>query len=231
MDLGPIAETEECMTRRPPAMTSDGASPYERIKQAILDGTFEPGFPLVESTVAEWCGVSRTPVREALSRLEQDGLVNRTERGMAVRERTPEEILDIYDARIALEATAASMAATRHTRLDEARLKHLLSLAEESDPTDGQMLAVRNRDFHRGVWQASHNEAVIDLLDRLNLHLLRYPITTLTAPGRWDQALEEHRRLVDAIVARDPEAAKDIANHHFAVARDIRLSLWEERLI
>ena len=54
-------------------------SPYERIKQAILDGTFQPGFALVELSVAEWCGVSRTPFREALLRLEQDGLVNKSD--------------------------------------------------------------------------------------------------------------------------------------------------------
>lgn len=206
-------------------------SPYERIKQAILDGTFEPGFALVESAVAEWCGVSRTPVREALSRLEQDGLVNRTERGMTVRLRTPEEILDIYEVRIDLETTAARMAAIRHTRLDQVRLERLTALAESSDESDGQALAVRNREFHRGVWLASHNEALIDLLDRLNLHLLRYPITTLTAPQRWEDALREHRELVAAIVARDSKRAEEVAKHHFIVARDIRLSLWEQNLV
>src|ERR1700754_1808293 len=82
-------------------------TPYERLKQAILDGELVPGQQLVEISLAQWCQVSRTPIREALSRLEQDGLALRTDRGLVVRERSPEEILDIYDTRIVLEAMAA----------------------------------------------------------------------------------------------------------------------------
>jgi DNA-binding GntR family transcriptional regulator len=205
-------------------------SPYDRIKQAILDGTFAPGFALVELSVAEWCGVSRTPIREALLRLEQDGLVNKTERGMIVRERTPEEILDIYEVRISLEATAARIAAERHTVLDRVRLERLTTRVEETEGPLGQTHADRNRDFHRGIWLASHNESLIDLLDRLNLHLLRYPITTLTAPGRWDESIREHRELVGAILARDSVAAQDIAQRHFTTARDIRLAVWEDNI-
>jgi DNA-binding GntR family transcriptional regulator len=205
-------------------------TPYERIKQAIMDGTFEPGHALVEATVAEWCGVSRTPVREALTRLEHDGLVSKTERGMTVRARTPEEILDIYETRIALEATAARMAAERHTNMDRIRLERLMTVAAETDEKLG-LHAPRNREFHRGIWLASHNESLIDLLDRLNMHLLRYPTTTLTAPGRWEQSLVEHRELLDAIIARDGKAAQEIAERHFIEARDIRLALWEENLV
>jgi DNA-binding GntR family transcriptional regulator len=219
------------MAENPHRESNNDQSPYERIKRGILDGSFPPGVPLVEATLAELCGVSRTPIREALNRLERDGVVNRTDRGMAVRERTPEEILDIYEARIALEATAARIAALRHTHLDQVRMERLIKLCEESDPSDGQVLADRNREFHRGVWHASHNHAVIDLLDRLDLHLLRYPVTTLTAPGRWEQALREHRLLLDAIVARDAESAKKIAEGHFTTARDIRLALWEQSIV
>lgn len=212
----------------------DGATrpmtPYERIKQAILDGTFGPGASLVESSVAEWCGVSRTPVREALTRLEQDGLVSRTDRGLVVRERTPEEILDIYEVRIALETVAAQMAAERATALDKVRLERLCVLAEEADPTDGVALAARNRDFHQGIVRASHNESLIDVLHRLDMHLLRYPATTLTYPGRWEEALVEHRNLVEAIANRDVETAASLARHHFTTARDVRLLLWEEEL-
>jgi DNA-binding GntR family transcriptional regulator len=215
------------MADNPPKSTA----PYERIKQAILDGTFAPGSALVESSVAQWCGVSRTPIREALTRLEQDGLVEKTARGMTVRGRTPEQILDIYEVRIALEATAARIAAERHTSMDRVRLERLVSRAEASDESQGQMLADRNRDFHRGVWLASHNEALIDLLDRLNLHLLRYPVTTLTTPRRWKESLEEHRGLVEAIFDRDPANAQKIAEHHFTTARDIRLALGEDNFV
>lgn len=217
-----MSAAEDTTTRR--------MAPYERIKRAILDGTFEPGTALVESSVAEWCGVSRTPVREALTRLEQDGLIARTDRGVIVRERTPEEILDIYEVRIALETVAARMAAERATALDLVRLERLCTLAEEADPTNGDELAERNREFHRGVVRASHNESLIDVLDRLDMHLLRYPATTLQYPGRWEKAVVEHRNLVDAIASRDASRAADLASHHFTTARDIRLSVWEEEL-
>jgi DNA-binding GntR family transcriptional regulator len=219
------------MAENPQRESKIDRSPYERIKQGILDGTFAPGVALVESTLAEWCGVSRTPIREALSRLERDGVVNKTDRGMTVRERTPEEILDIYEARIALEATAARLAATRYTYIDQIRLERLMTLAEESDTSQGQLLADRNREFHRGIWQASHNQTLIDLLERLDLHLLRYPVTTLTAPGRWEQALQEHRDLVAAIVSRDPAGAQKVAEDHFTAARDIRLALWKQSIV
>lgn len=220
------------MTKKRANGSKDGNSPYEKIKQGILDGTFAPGSALVESALAEWCGVSRTPVREALSRLERDGLVNKTDRGMTVRERTPEEILDIYEVRIALEATAARLAAARHTRIDQIRLERLMTLlTETSDDAPGEVLAERNREFHRGVWAASHNQTLIDLLDRIHLHLLRYPVTTLTTPGRWQQSLCEHRELVTAIISRDEERAQKIAKEHFSAARDIRLKLWEQSIV
>ena len=100
-------------------------SPYERLKRAILRGEFPPGHPLVETYLARWCQVSRTPIREALTRLEQDGLVLRTDKGLVVRERSPEEILDIYETRVVLEATAARVAAIRRSRFDVMTLRRL----------------------------------------------------------------------------------------------------------
>lgn len=205
-------------------------TPYDKIKGGIQDGTFEPGDQLIESAMAEWCGVSRTPVREALTRLQHDGLVLKTARGMIVRERTPEEILDIYETRIALEALAARLAAERHTPMDRRRLTRLRTLLEESE-TDFAGRVDRNREFHHGVWMASHNQSLIDLLDRLNMHLLRYPMTTLASPGRWEQTVQEHRELLDAIFDRDAERAQKITEAHFTEARDLRLSMWEQNII
>src|SRR5437016_3803193 len=90
--------------------TRDRVSPYEQLVRAITSGDLPPGSPLIEVALAERFGVSRTPVREALTRLEQDGLVARGDLGLVVREITPEEILDIYDVRIVLEGRAASTA-------------------------------------------------------------------------------------------------------------------------
>lgn len=205
------------------------APPYERIKAAIGNGTFPPGHPLVESTVAEWCGVSRTPVREALTRLFQDGLVTKTDRGMVVREQSPEEILDIYETRISLEATAARLAAERYGSVDRVRLERMAKLCEEAGDSP-DLNAERNRDFHNAIWIASHNDSLVDLLERLNLHLLRYPNTTLAAPGRWKESLEEHGEMVAAILDRDSQLAQKLAEQHFTRARDIRLQQLEQSI-
>jgi DNA-binding GntR family transcriptional regulator len=205
-------------------------SPYERIKAAIIDGTFAPGTPLVEVAVAQWAGVSRTPVREALTRLEHDGLVQRTDQGLVVRTRSPEEILDIYDLRIAIEAKAARTAAERHTQFDGIRLERLLQEADGVDAENEVAMVRHNRDFHRAIWEMSHNQSIVDLLQRLDLHLLRYPATTLSYPDRWKQALDEHRRLAAAILGREVDKAGEIATAHFTAARDIRLRLFERDL-
>lgn len=212
-----------------PSTVAKALPPYEKIKAAISDGTFPPGHALVESALAEWCGVSRTPVREALTRLLQDGLVTKTDRGMMVREQSPDEILDIYEARISLEVTAARVAAERYTPVDKLRLERTATLEMEAARSP-ERWADRNRDFHKAIWTATHNDTLIDLLERLNLHLARYPVTTLAAPGRWKESLEEHRSLVAAILEKDPVLAAKMAEQHFSRARDIRLKLWEQSI-
>jgi DNA-binding GntR family transcriptional regulator len=198
------------------------------LKQAILSGELKAGQSLVETSLATWCQVSRTPIREALRRLEQDGLIERSDRGLVVRERSPQEILDIYETRIALEATAGRMAAERRTDHDVRLLRRLYERSNEIASDNIAGIVEANRQFHRTVWNASHNDSLLDLLERLNLHLARYPETTLAAPGRWQNACHQHGLLVDAIEKRDSEGAYKIALEHFVDARDIRLTLFAD---
>ncbi len=207
-------------------------TPYDRIKQAILDGELLPGQPLTEQSLAEWCGVSRTPIREALVALAQDGMIERRNRAFFVRERSPEEILDIYDVRITLEASAARLAAERYNKIDRIRIEQALAACKELPAdADGAALAQANRVFHHAIQTAAHSQALDDLLTRLNLHLARYPATTLTSPGRWQSALVEHAELTEAILGNDADRAARIAEEHFTEARDIRLALWEQDTI
>ena len=201
-------------------------SPYELIKQAILTSELASGEQLVEAELAARYNVSRTPVREALMRLQQDGLVSRLDRTLTVRTRSREEILDIYDTRIVLEAHAARLAAERRTNNDLLLLNQFAKRMSAEMPKDEDVMADLNRDFHRRVWQCGRSETVIDLLERINLHLARYPATTLSFPGRWEQANAEHDELLVAIRDRDVERAGDIATAHFSRARDIRLQVW-----
>jgi DNA-binding GntR family transcriptional regulator len=199
---------------------------YDRIKHAIVTGELKPGQQLVETALAEWCQVSRTPVREALTRLEQDGIVVRSDRGMVVRENSPEEVLDLYDTRIALEATAARMAAERRTFHDLLQMKQLGKSMIDDVPADPAEMVAANDHFHRSLWRATHNRSMIDLLDRLSLHLGRYPATTLSFPGRWERACQQHLAIVEAVEARDGDKAATLATEHFTESRDIRLKLW-----
>lgn len=206
----------------------EGLPPYERLLQEVLRGDLLPGEALTEMALAERLQVSRTPVREALTRLEQDGLVKRASRGMVVRERSPEEILDIYEVRILLEADAARLAAERRSNLDVFTLRRIAGELEQMDTTDPDARAEANRDFHHAIWRASHSEPIWDLLRRVDMHLARYPTTTLAYPGRWETSLTEHRLMVAAIEERDGEKAAQASTHHFTAARDIRLKLWSE---
>jgi DNA-binding GntR family transcriptional regulator len=205
-------------------------TPYQRLKEAIRAGDLIPGQQLVESVLAEWCEVSRTPIREALSKLQHDGLVERNDRGLVVRERSPEEVLDIYETRIALEGTAARMAAERRNSHDLILLRRAVARLElvTGEDVDGMVRA--NRQFHTAVWRASHNSSLVDLLERLDLHLVRFPASTLESPGRWDRSGAQHRSIVDAIEARDSDGAEKSAITHFTEARDIQLALFDETL-
>lgn len=213
--------------RRLASTVAGRTAPYEMVKQAIMRGQLEPGQPLVETVLAEWCQVSRTPIREALTRLVQDGLAERSERGLIVRRRSPEEILDIYETRIVLEATVGRVAAGRRTEHDVRTLHRLIERAYSVAADDDRKVDI-NRQFHQAMWHASHNESLLDLLERLNLHLARYPATTLSFPGRWEEAKNEHSAIVEAVEARDSAKAYALALAHFTRARDIRLRLWDD---
>lgn len=203
-------------------------SVYARLHGGIINGEYPAGAPLVETTLAAQFGISRTPVREALRRLEHDGLVERGSRGMQVSRRSPEEILEIYEVRIILEAAAARAAAERRTPLDLIRLEQLHQAMQNASLDDPNTLATTNRKFHEVIWAMSHNATLIDLLTRLYAHLIRYPNTTLTYKNRWPTVLEEHSALIDAIRDGDSERAASIAEHHMAGARNTRLLMYAD---
>lgn len=199
---------------------------YEQLRQSIIEGRFEPGDALTEIALAEQFGVSRTPIREALRRLEQDGLVERGTRGMQVRTRSPEEILEIYEVRVVLEAAAAKAAAAAKTSLDLLRLAQLHEEMLAASPNDARNLADLNRRFHEQLWQASHNATLVDLLTRLGVHLVRFRETTLTFGDRWKTVLDEHTELLDAIRDGDAERAAQISTDHMIGARNTRLRMY-----
>ena len=202
-------------------------SVYDAIRDAIVNGRIKPGEPLSESSLAAEYGTSRTPIREALQRLEVEALVERLPRGVQVRETSPEEIIDIYDVRITLEGAAARAAAERATELDRRRLRAAQKEMEKIG-LDPAARAEVNRQFHEAIWAASHSPTLIDLLHRLNVHLVRYPTTTLEYENRWQDVLDEHTALLDAIDTHDALRAREIAEGHMAGAREVRMRMYAE---
>jgi DNA-binding GntR family transcriptional regulator len=207
---------------------TDAQTVYADLRGQILSGALPPGTPLREIALAERFGVSRTPVREALRRLQQDRLLAPGGRGMQVRAIDPHEVVQVYDMRVLLEAEAAGQAARSRGDADLMRLEGLLARDRAlADPDDATRTRT-NLEFHAALWQATHNPVLLDLLDRLSIHLVHAPRSTLSVGDRWSTALDEHARLIAAVRARDEEAAREIARRHMTTAREIRLGLLRE---
>jgi DNA-binding GntR family transcriptional regulator len=206
----------------------DARSIYAALRADIAGGTLPAGSPVREVAVAARFGVSRTPVREALRRLQHDGLLVPSGRGLEVRGVDPGEVVQVYDLRILLEAEAAAQAARAHGPADLVRLEGLLARHRAlTDPDDATRTGT-NLDFHAALWRAAHNPVLEDLLHRLAVHAIRAPHSTLSVPGRWPEALDEHADLIEAIRARDEAAARRLAGDHLRTARELRLALLRD---
>jgi DNA-binding GntR family transcriptional regulator len=193
---------------------------YNRIKNDLLGGVYPPGSILLETALGQRYGVSRTPMREALGRLAQDGFIERSARGFQVRVRSPEEILAIYETRISLESTAAALAAQRRTSFDLARLEHLAELRRQAD---GASKAAINEDWHRALREAAHNEFIFRFLDQLDSLLAIYRPAELPETTT-DPTVEEHDAVLDAIRAKDDELASGTMTKHLIRMRDLRIA-------
>lgn len=207
---------------------TDAQTVYEDLRGQILSGALPPGTPLREIALAERFGVSRTPVREALSRLQQDRLLAPGGRGMQVRSIDPHEVVQVYDMRVLLEAEAAGQAAHSRGDADLMRLEGLLARDRALTDLDDATRTRTNLEFHSAIWEATHNPVLLDLLERLSIHLVHAPRSTLSVGDRWTTALDEHARLVAAVRGRDEQAAREIARQHMTTAREIRLALLRE---
>lgn len=212
-----------------PAETSKSETLYLMLRDDILAGTFEPGARLSESSLSRHYGMSRTPIRDAVARLEQDGLVERYGMMARIRERSPEEVIDIYRVRVMLERAIAVDAAQRRRDIDVLHLDAALATEEAVDRNDPDAVKDANWRLHGVLGNASHNEPLRDLQRRLTLQVAAIPGTTLTEPGRWEQAHEEHAQIIAAVRDRDAETAGAIAEQHMNAACQLRLSMLADR--
>jgi DNA-binding GntR family transcriptional regulator len=206
-------------------VTSDIRDPYALLLRAIDGGEFPPGARLIETELAERLGVSRTPVRQALGRLEAQGIVARDARGgLSVAALDYDQLGELYEVREMAESLAARLAARHASPTEIGLLKELI----ETDRThlgDPAALARGNKAFHLQLHRASHNRYLIQTLQNIGRASALVTGTTLTTPGRGPESIEEHAEIVDAIGARDEDRAEAAARRHVVNALRTRLRL------
>ncbi len=186
------------------------------IRNAITTGRMRPGERLMEIQLAEDLGISRTPVREAIRKLEMEGFVVMIpRRGTYVADISLKDITEIYEIRISLDMLAASLAAER---IEPAELeemdRQLLLTGEYSKKMDMQKIVACDSVFHDVLYRAARNERLLGIISNLRDQLTNIRGRSMFQPGRLQDMLKEHRALLDAIASRDPETAANAARVH-----------------
>jgi DNA-binding GntR family transcriptional regulator len=195
---------------------------YSMILEAIDVGMFRPGERLVESELADRFGVSRTPIREALQRLETQSLLARDGRSLIVASLDHNQMAELYVVRSELEGLAASLAA-QHATQEEVRILREMVTDDNALIDDPAGLARANRRFHKQIHLASHNRYLVQQLDLVYRTMALMATTSLAAQGRTRIAQDEHDAIVSAIEAKDQEAAGKALREHISVAFMTRL--------
>jgi len=211
------------MVSAPKSGLSSGEAAYDALLGALRAGTFSPGERLREEEVGERLGLSRTPVREALRRLEGDGIVEHRPRiGAVIRSLGHTEIVELYEMRMVLERTAAEMAAKHGAEAEFDALDSLNDRIEAARGTPAEGAAI-NQDFHRGLYLAGRNRFLLESARALNNALLLLGPTTYTDPDRIDTVVRQHRDIVAALRHGDAEAAGAAAEAHLKTSLRHRL--------
>ncbi len=195
---------------------------YQMILQAIDSGVYRPGDRLVESELAERFGVSRTPVREALQRLETQSLLARDGRSLIVASLDHNQTAELYVVRSELEGLAARLAA-RHATDEEVRVLRSMVRDDRRLLPDAAALARANRRFHKQIHLASHNRYLVQQLDLVHRSMALMAETSLAVEGRGTDALAEHDQIVAAIASGDGDAADAALRRHISNAFEVRL--------
>jgi len=197
----------------------------EHIRQAIVDGTFSPGERLMEIQLAEDMGVSRTPVREAIRKLELEGFVVMIpRRGTYVANISIKDINDVYEIRTSLDVLAAGLAAERIEPEELQEMQRLLvEIGKAIEAGKLQDIIALDTEFHDVLYKASRNERLRNIISNLREQITGIRGISMKYPGRLLDTMEEHRVLVECIAARDPEKAQAAARIHLENAEHTML--------
>jgi DNA-binding GntR family transcriptional regulator len=208
---------------------------YQALRSALLDGKFAIGERIFEAEVAQMLGVSRVPVREAVRRLQQDGLLEvRPRSGIYVASVSQDEADDIYRIRAALEGAAAGLAAERISDSELEALGRVLKRQEAasrkaSHNSGSQSRVVARADeFHRAVHGYARSPRLYELLELIYAQVMHFRSITLSVPGRAEAATHGHEELYDALKRHDSAEAERLMRGHIDSARRLLLSRLDE---
>ncbi len=211
------------MSAADPSTTSQSEIAYGKLYEAIRKGLFLPGDRVRETDVAQKLGLSRTPVRDALRRLEAEGIVEHRPRlGAVIRKLAQSEIVELYEMRIVLERTAAELAAKHATEaeIDEFADLNDAILAAEQNPAEAARL---NAILHRSIYRAGRNRFLLESSRALNNALMLLGPTTLDDPERIREVHAQHAAIIDNLRKRDQVAAGQAAVAHINTSLRHRL--------
>ena len=192
---------------------------YEIIRDMILHRELEPGEKIIEEEMAERIGVSRTPLREALLRLETDGIVKFIpRRGAFVRRQNKQKIIEVLEVREVLEGLVARLAAQKMDSQNLSRLRACLERINETQDTDDQLIRFTHADeeFHSILLDACGSGMLQNMMSTVNTNLKFIRLRTAVIPGRARRTVAEHYPIMEAIAKKDDRQAERLMRVHIA---------------
>ena len=203
---------------------------YQILKEEIMNCTIKSGDKLVEQSIADRLSVSRSPVREAIKQLTGDGLVeNIPNKGAFVRKPSYKEVLDMYDVRLMFENYAARRACAGMKKADEQQLKKLReSILKAYQNGSAKTYQGLERELSNALIAMSGNQVIIGTYGNLYTMMANFSAAVLAGhAGRFEQSVQERLELIDALLAKDPEAAERSIVQHLTQARDMIRTIIE----
>lgn len=189
---------------------------FNTLREAIIDGELKPGERLMEVKLAEKMGVSRTPVREAIRKLELEGLVEMLPRkGAHVAELSVKDIMDVLEVRASMDGLATELASERITDDEIKELKHILTqFVTYSEKDNLQGTIKKDVEFHDLIYRASRNERLIQIASNLREQVQRFRVIYLKDYSSHRELIKEHQGIYEAVLKRDRQAAREFAQKH-----------------
>ena len=204
---------------------------FEQLERDILSGKYPRGELLTELRLSEELGVSRTPIREAIRRLEQENILEEAGRGVTVVGISRQDMLDMYEIRIRIEGLAAEWAAARISDEELSQIRETLELQRyytEKGGSHSDQIKNLDSQFHELVYRACGSRALTDTLIGLHKKMTKFRMASVSKQSRALQSVEEHEAILAALSAHDAEAAGEAMTAHVVNARDRMRDMGDE---